>query len=52
MKISLLVMTAVIEAGAGLAFMISPSTAVMFLLGSSLDSPAGLILGRIAGPLY
>src|SRR5450631_1270429 len=49
MKISLLVMTAVIEAGAGLALIISPSTAVMFLLGSSLDSPAGLTLGRIAG---
>jgi len=49
MKISLLVVTAVIEAGAGLALMIWPSTAVMFLLGSSLDSQAGLTLGRVAG---
>ena len=49
MKKSLLAVTAVIEAGAGLALMIWPSAAVMFLLGSSLDTPAGLTLGRVAG---
>ena len=49
MKKSLFVVTAVIEAGAGLALMTWPSAAVMLLLGSSLDTPAGLILGRVAG---
>jgi hypothetical protein len=49
MKKSLFVVTAVIEAGAGLALMIWPSTAAMLLLGSSLDNPAGLTLGRVAG---
>jgi hypothetical protein len=44
MKKSLFVVTAVIEAGAGLALMIWPSAAVMLLLGSSLDNPAGLTL--------
>jgi hypothetical protein len=48
-KRSLLGITAVIEAGAGLALVIWPSATVMLLLGSSLDIPAGLILGRIAG---
>ena len=49
MKNSLLVVTAVIEAAAGLALMIWPSAAVMLLLGSPLDNPAGLTLGRVAG---
>ena len=49
MKKSLFVVTAVIEAGAGLALMTWPSAAVMLLLGSSLDTPSGLILGRVAG---
>lgn len=49
MKKSLFVVTAVIEAGAGLALMTWPSAAVMLLLGSSLDNLAGLTLGRVAG---
>jgi hypothetical protein len=49
MKKFLFVVTAVIEAGAGLALMTWPSAAVMLLLGSSLDTSAGLILGRVAG---
>jgi hypothetical protein len=49
MKKSLFVVTAVIEVGAGLALMIWPSTAAMLLLGSSLDNPVGLTLGRVAG---
>ena len=49
MKKSLFVVTAVIEAGAGLALMMWPSAAVMLLLGSSLDNLAGLTLGRVAG---
>jgi hypothetical protein len=49
MKKTLFAVTAVIEAGAGLALIIWPSVAVMLLLGSSLDNPAGLTLGRVAG---
>ena len=49
MKKTLLIVTAVIEAGAGLALMIWPSAAVMLLLGAALDTPVGLTLGRIAG---
>jgi hypothetical protein len=48
MKI-LLMATAVIEIGAGVALMGIPSTAVRLLLDSPLDSPAALILGRVAG---
>jgi hypothetical protein len=49
MKKALFVVTAAIEAGAGLALIIRPSAAVMLLLGASLDTPAGLTVGRIAG---
>jgi hypothetical protein len=41
--------TAFIEAGAGLALGLCPSAVVTLLLGSPLDSPAALILGRLAG---
>ena len=41
--------TAVIEAGAGLALGCCPSFAVKLLLGSPLDSPAAIVLGRLAG---
>jgi hypothetical protein len=41
--------TALIEAGAGLALGCFPSAAVALLLGSPLDSPAAVILGRVAG---
>jgi hypothetical protein len=45
----LLTMTAVIEVGAGAVLMGFPTEAVKLLLNSPLDSPAGTILGRIAG---
>ncbi len=41
--------TAVIEAGAGLALGCCPSAMVVLLLGSPLDTPAAMILGRLAG---
>ena len=41
MKI-LLAMTAAVEAGTGLTLLAAPSTVALILLGSPLDSPAGL----------
>ena len=46
---NLLGVSAAIEAGAGLALLLSPSLPVSILLGSSLDAPTGMVLGRIAG---
>ncbi len=45
----LLIVTAVIEAGAGLALAISPAAPVSLLLGAPLDSPAGMVTARVAG---
>jgi hypothetical protein len=45
----LLVIAAVIEASAGLALIVLPTVAVSLLLGVPLDTPAGLVAGRIAG---
>jgi hypothetical protein len=45
----LLTITAAVEAGTGVALAVAPSAVVVFLLGSPLDSPAGLVLGRILG---
>ena len=45
----LLIVTAIIEAGAGAALICSPSAIVMLLLGSPLDTPAAVALGRLAG---
>jgi hypothetical protein len=45
----LLVVTAVIEVGAGVALMCCPSATVALLLGSPLDTPAAVTLGRVAG---
>ncbi len=46
---ALLAVTAVIELGAGLALLACPSLAVELLLGSPLDAPAAVALGRVAG---
>lgn len=45
----LLAVTALIELGAGLALMCCPSSAVALLLGSPLEAPAAITLGRVAG---
>jgi hypothetical protein len=45
----LLIVTAVIELGAGLALLCCPSAAVTLLLGSPLKSSAAVALGRLAG---
>ena len=41
--------SAVIELGAGLALLAFPSAVVKLLLGSPLDTPAAVALGRLAG---
>jgi hypothetical protein len=41
--------TALIEAGAGVALGCCPSAVVALLLGSGLDSPAAVMLGRLTG---
>jgi hypothetical protein len=46
---NLLVLTAVIEAGAGLVFLIAPSVAAMLLFGSSPDAPVALMVTRLTG---
>ena len=45
----LLTLTAVIEVGAGVALVALPSLLVTLLLGSALDTPAAVTVGRVAG---
>ena len=45
----LLIVTAMIEVGAGVALLCCPSAAVTLLLGSPLDTPAAVALGRVTG---
>jgi hypothetical protein len=45
----LLIITAVFEGLTGLALLVAPSMTVSTLLGAELDTPAGLVAGRIAG---
>jgi hypothetical protein len=45
----LLVVTALIEAGAGVALLCCPSATVALLFGSGLDTSAAVALGRVAG---
>jgi hypothetical protein len=46
---ALLVVTAVIEVGAGVALLCCPAAAVSLLLGTGLDGSAPLTVGRVAG---
>lgn len=46
---NLLIVTALVEAATGLTLLLSPSLVAGLLLGVSLDAPAGLIVGRVAG---
>jgi hypothetical protein len=41
--------TAALEAGTGVALTLAPSAVVLVLLGSPLDSAAGLVIGRVLG---
>lgn len=45
----LLLTTAVVELGAGVAVAVLPSACVSLLLGSSLETPTGITLTRIIG---
>jgi hypothetical protein len=45
----LLIVTTVVETPIGVMLLLSPSLVARFLLGVSLDGPAPLIVGRIAG---
>jgi hypothetical protein len=45
----LLIVMAIIEAPAGIALLVVPAVVVPMLLGVPLDTPAGLVIGRIAG---
>ena len=45
----LLVVTALAETGVGLTLLLSPPLVAGLLLGVSLDAPAALVVGRIAG---
>jgi hypothetical protein len=46
---TLLTITAAIEAGTGIALAAAPSWVVLVLLGSPIDSPAALVIGRVLG---
>jgi hypothetical protein len=45
----LLIVTALVETAIGVTLLLSPSLVAGLLLGVSLDAPAGLIVGRVAG---
>jgi hypothetical protein len=45
----LLIITAIVEGATGVALLLIPAVAVSLLLGAPLDTPAGLVAGRIGG---
>jgi hypothetical protein len=46
---SLLIVTAVLETATGLTLMLSPPLVAALLLGTSLDAPGALVVGRVGG---
>lgn len=46
---NLFILTAVIEAGAGLVFFLLPSVAATILFGSRLDAPVAFMVTRLTG---
>jgi hypothetical protein len=46
---TLLIVTAVLEAGTGLSLLLLPSLPVSLLFGASLDTPAALTIARLCG---
>jgi hypothetical protein len=48
MKLLLIVM-ALLEVGAGVALLIAPAVALSMAFNTSLDTPGGLVVGRVAG---
>ena len=46
---ALLIITAIVEAGAGVALVAAPSTLAKLLVGAPLDAPAASAVARIAG---
>jgi hypothetical protein len=45
---SLLIVTALLETATGVALMASPSVPISLLLGTSLETPGGVVLARVA----
>jgi hypothetical protein len=45
----LLIVTALLETATGLALLLSPPLVAAVLLGASLEAPAALVVGRMAG---
>jgi hypothetical protein len=45
----LLIVTALLETATGLMLLLSPTLVTALLLGATLDAPAALVVGRVAG---
>lgn len=46
---ALLIVTALLETATGLGLLLSPTLVTTLLLGATLDAPAALVVGRVAG---